>query len=703
MARLPDLNDLGARPVPVSRRQIASVRNADAIGSAVEGIGDQLSRTGNQMLEKQDRMAYAAAKTALISADIKARNELQNDQDYGTFEKRYNEAMAAARQQAAKLIGSHSDRALFEQDAGADIQRGLGQVQQLATTKRIVARKAVLNDSLDALMDAGHSATDDATRATIFQTANEAIEGAVKSGDLDPLEASNLRQGWASNFASDRVQTLIDAEDYDGAEKYLANTGNMIDWKSRNTFAASIKKGQDFRTSISDAQNAVGIDVGQEGPAVNYADPLRGKSHGVVPGGQFGADREGKAHNGVDFAAPAGTPIFSIGQGVVTKVGSDARSGNFVIIDHGGGRTSSYSHLAGFNVKEGEEVTPDTKLGNVGMTGHTTGPHLHLVVKDGGNAINPAKVIGSAQQSPRVHDLNQIYASIDARADREGWSVERRERAKQQADLLTKRDETLLSRQQEQAMKSALDRVDQIERNGGKFTDMSQIGNAPGLSPRDSITLRNMADANRKALEGDGAKPNSDTVAGLHRLAIEAPEEFKALDLRTIKAKVTAAEFDELGVLQSRMRVNPGDPVVVKHDAIWTMINRYAPDIGLKTGAKAEDGDRQRAGKLFDMMKADLDAHAAKDGRAPTDDEVKASFDRATIKLVIHTKGLFGRDIDSEAYRFEAPQGVRAGVRIPDSVRQQIIQRYRQRYGGRTPTDPEIAQGYLAGKGTLWK
>jgi soluble lytic murein transglycosylase len=673
------------------------VRNAGAVGDAVAGIGDQLARTGNQMIEKQDRMAYAAAKTALITADVKTRAELQNDPDYATYDKRYDAAMLAARQQASKLIQSKSDRGLFEMDAGADIERGRAPVQSLATTKRVVARKAVLNDGLETLRDTGRHATDDETHFQIVHTASELITGAEKSGDIDPLEASNLRRTWPAEYVGERVQAKIDQEDYDGAQSYLKQHRDLVDWKQGSEFERAIRKGQDFRTSISDAQNAVGITAGQEGPATAYQDPLRGRGTGVVAGGQFAAERGGKTHNGVDFSAPLGTPIYSVGQGVVSKIGHDARSGNFVIIDHGGGRTSSYAHLAGFNVKEGEEVTPDTKLGAVGMTGHTTGPHLHMVVRDGDKTVDPTKVIGQAQQSPRLHDLNQVYASIDARADREGWSVERRERAKGQADLLVKRDEGLLGRQEEQAMKSALDKVDSL---GDNFTDLGQLGNVPGLSARDRITLRNMADSNKK---GTAPEANSETVAGLHQLAIYNPDGFKALDLRTVRNQVTPAEFDQLGMLQAQMRTNKPTPVVVQHEAVWGMINRYADDIGLKTGAKAKPEDRQRAQKLFQAVKGDLDAHLAKDGRAPTDDEVKAAFDRQTIKLVVHTKGMFGREIDTDVRRFDVPEGARAGVRVPDNIRAQIVDSYRRSHGGATPPEPLIAQAYVENKGRLWR
>ena len=80
--------------------------------------------------------------------------------------------------------------------------------------------------------------------------------------------------------------------------------------------------------------------------------------------------------------------------------------------------------MNGIKVKVGEEISPDTELGGIGMTGHTTGPHVHVVVKKGGNTVDPQTVIGKAAAPDARIDLNAGYEAIDARANREGWSLE---------------------------------------------------------------------------------------------------------------------------------------------------------------------------------------------------------------------------------------------------------------------------------------
>ena len=95
-------------------------------------------------------------------------------------------------------------------------------------------------------------------------------------------------------------------------------------------------------------------------------------------------------HPGMDITAPLGSKILPIKKGKVslvatTKVGY----GRWVEVDHGEGVKSLYAHMGKIYVEEGEEVETDTPLGEVGLTGRTTGPHVHLELLKNGNRINP--------------------------------------------------------------------------------------------------------------------------------------------------------------------------------------------------------------------------------------------------------------------------------------------------------------------------
>lgn len=114
-------------------------------------------------------------------------------------------------------------------------------------------------------------------------------------------------------------------------------------------------------------------------------------------------------HPGIDIRAPYGTPIAALLDGVVQTVGFDADGyGNFVILEHhvdGHILRTLYAHMRQVFVKEGDSVKALEKIGEVGMTGHTTGPHVHFEVHDeADHAINPvaylhtATTIASAQK-----------------------------------------------------------------------------------------------------------------------------------------------------------------------------------------------------------------------------------------------------------------------------------------------------------------
>ncbi|MCL2523487.1 MAG: M23 family metallopeptidase [Betaproteobacteria bacterium] len=95
-------------------------------------------------------------------------------------------------------------------------------------------------------------------------------------------------------------------------------------------------------------------------------------------------------HEGIDFVAPAGTPIVAAADGVVLTAGFHPEFGNMIDIDHSGGLTSRYAHLSRINVAPGALVKHGERIGAVGSTGRSTGPHLHFEVRMLGVAQNPA-------------------------------------------------------------------------------------------------------------------------------------------------------------------------------------------------------------------------------------------------------------------------------------------------------------------------
>ena len=116
---------------------------------------------------------------------------------------------------------------------------------------------------------------------------------------------------------------------------------------------------------------------------------------GYRPGSAYGwrihpiwGDR--RFHAGEDIGAPSGTSILAADSGIATVIPDNGNGyGNYIIINHGGGRTTLYAHMSGFAVSNGATVTQGQTIGYVGSTGNSTGPHLHFEVRVNGATTDP--------------------------------------------------------------------------------------------------------------------------------------------------------------------------------------------------------------------------------------------------------------------------------------------------------------------------
>ena len=95
-------------------------------------------------------------------------------------------------------------------------------------------------------------------------------------------------------------------------------------------------------------------------------------------------------HPGIDITAPLGSKLYPLKDGVVVRVeNSQWNYGRAVYVDYGNGLMTLYAHMGKIFVEEGDKVSPEKPIGEVGLTGHTTGPHLHLEVKKNTSSVNP--------------------------------------------------------------------------------------------------------------------------------------------------------------------------------------------------------------------------------------------------------------------------------------------------------------------------
>ena len=110
-------------------------------------------------------------------------------------------------------------------------------------------------------------------------------------------------------------------------------------------------------------------------------------------------------HNGVDIAAPEGSPVSACWDGQVVFSGRKAGYGNLVVLEHAGGWRSYYGHNASVSAAQGQEVKAGQQIAKVGQTGRATGPHLHFELRLGETAVDPMKLAGAGNtavaQAPR--------------------------------------------------------------------------------------------------------------------------------------------------------------------------------------------------------------------------------------------------------------------------------------------------------------
>lgn len=119
-----------------------------------------------------------------------------------------------------------------------------------------------------------------------------------------------------------------------------------------------------------------------------------------------------KAHKGIDFPAPTGTPIRASGDGVIDFAGTQNGYGNFVMIKHWANYTTAYAHMSRFapGIKKGSKVSQGDVIGYVGTTGWSTGAHLHYEFRVGGEARDPSTMNVQAQAPLTAAEMSRFKA-----------------------------------------------------------------------------------------------------------------------------------------------------------------------------------------------------------------------------------------------------------------------------------------------------
>jgi len=204
--------------------------------------------------------------------------------------------------------------------------------------------------------------------------------------DRDAKEKYDLKIVYQNGFVETKTLTLekrsYDVQKIKVAQKYVEPPKEVLEKIERESEMMKTARAQ----------------VGKIDTALYSSGFIRPVKGGRVSG-VFGSQRiingtPRNIHNGVDFTSPIGAPVYATSDGVVIIAGEDFYyNGNFILLDHGHGLSSIYIHLSKLNVKAGDRVAKGDKIGEVGSTGRSTGPHLHWGVQLYNKRIDPLSLL----------------------------------------------------------------------------------------------------------------------------------------------------------------------------------------------------------------------------------------------------------------------------------------------------------------------
>ena len=236
-------------------------------------------------------------------------------------------------------------------------------------------------------------------------TINSSLWNDMLAADASPLIILSLSDiyAWTVDFfglqKGDRFRVLYQETVCDG-EVIAVDTVR---------YAVFTHAGQDFPAIMYDQQDGGNLWWNEKGESMRKAflkAPLKFSriSSGFSYARKHPVTRKVQPHTGVDYAAPKGTPVMTIGDGVITSMKYEGAGGNTIRIRHNSVYSTAYLHLSGYakGLKVGQRVRQGDVIGYVGSTGRSTGPHLDFRVWKNGTPINPLKM-----DSPPAEPLKQ--------------------------------------------------------------------------------------------------------------------------------------------------------------------------------------------------------------------------------------------------------------------------------------------------------
>lgn len=214
------------------------------------------------------------------------------------------------------------------------------------------------------------------------KTVSPVVVKLVESGTMaETVPFKTVKQNSADLYVGD---TFVRQKGVDGRQKI---TGKLT--KENGTITKrDIKKTEVITKSANEIILVGTKEKPKTAPTGKFAYPIR--TYTIT---SYFGERWGRMHEGIDFAASTGTPIYASDGGTVTKAAMTSGYGNCVVINHGSGRVTLYGHCSKILVSSGDKVYQGQEIALVGSTGRSTGPHLHFEIQLNGTSVDPLKYL----------------------------------------------------------------------------------------------------------------------------------------------------------------------------------------------------------------------------------------------------------------------------------------------------------------------
>ncbi len=373
-------------------------------GAVGAGVFDRKDRVDQQLARAEARLRMARDRESVLTTDIAALTSRVREVEARLAPLAARRDVLVARQRVAAGRLAQVDRQLSFQRTQLTIARGRLVLQRAALAERLrEIYRTGDRDPILALFESGSLAdvvgtasgierATDRDRGMIGEVARYAGRTRTAALRIAVLqERASAEEAHAASLAGEarRAARALDVE-----HRVLVRTRRVqsrllgsirVDRGHIETDTTALRK-QSFALArrIAEIQ---GVPFAEPSDATPSAAGFVWPISGTVTSG-FGL-RWGRMHEGLDIAAPTGTPIAAAASGKVIVAGWQGGYGNLVVIDHGGGLATAYGHQSRLGVQVGDSVTQGGVVGYVGSTGHSTGPHLHFEVRVNGAARDP--------------------------------------------------------------------------------------------------------------------------------------------------------------------------------------------------------------------------------------------------------------------------------------------------------------------------